>query len=196
MSKKDMDEKEKNVSLEEEKTEQNLEEKETEKNENTEEKNEEVTEESFEEKIGILQAEIETLKQDYLRKQAEFQNYTKRKEKEYDELKKFASEKIVMQLIPEIDNLERAITAALDSKDFDGLNKGVEIILNHLKDILKVEGVEEIKAEGEVDPYYHHAVGVEESEEHKDNEIVKVLQKGYVMKGKVIRPAMVTVCKK
>ena len=149
-----------------------------------------------EEEIGKLKAEIENWKNDYLRKQAEFQNFTKRKEKEVEELKKFSSEKIITQFLGSLDNLERAIESSLESKDFDSLLKGIEMIVRNLKDIMSAEGVEEIKAEGAFDPIYHHAVGVEASEDKKEDEIVKVLQKGYMMKGKVIRPAMVIVCKK
>ena len=149
-----------------------------------------------EEETKKLKAEIETLKNDYLRKQAEFQNFTKRKEKEVEELKKFSSEKIITQFLGSLDNLERAIESSLESKDFDSLLKGIEMIVRNLKDIMSAEGVEEIKAEGAFDPVYHHAVGVEASEDKKEDEIVKVLQKGYMMKGKVIRPAMVIVCKK
>ena len=149
-----------------------------------------------EEETKKLKAEIETLKNDYLRKQAEFQNFTKRKEKEVEELKKFSSEKIITQFLGSLDNLERAIESSAESKDFDSLLKGIEMIIKSLKDIMSAEGVEEIKAEGAFDPIYHHAVGVEASEDKKEDEIVKVLQKGYMMKGKVIRPAMVIVCKK
>ena len=148
------------------------------------------------EEIGKLKAEIEEWKNEYLRKQADFQNFTKRKEKEVEELKKFSSEKIITQFLGSLDNLERAIESSAESKDFDSLLKGIEMIIKSLKDIMSAEGVEEIKAEGAFDPVYHHAVGVEASEDKKEDEIVKVLQKGYMMKGKVIRPAMVTVCKK
>ena len=148
------------------------------------------------EEIGKLKAEIEEWKNEYLRKQADFQNFTKRKEKEVEELKKFASEKIITQFLGSLDNFERAIESSLESKDFDSLLKGIEMIVRNLKDIMSAEGVEEIKAEGAFDPVYHHAVGVEASEDKKEDEIVKVLQKGYMMKGKVIRPAMVIVCKK
>jgi len=149
-----------------------------------------------EEEIGKLKAEIENWKNDYLRKQADFQNFTKRKEKEVDELKKFASEKIITQFLGSLDNFERAIEASTESKDFDSLLQGVEMIVRNLKDIMSGEGVEEIPTEGAFNPEYHHAVGVEASEDKKEDEIVKVLQKGYMMKGKVIRPAMVIVCKK
>ena len=148
------------------------------------------------EEIGKLKAEIEEWKNEYLRKQADFQNFTKRKEKEVEELKKFSSEKIITQFLGSLDNLERAIESSAESKDFDSLLKGIEMIIKSLKDIMSAEGVEEIKAEGAFDPIYHHAVGVEASEDKKEDEIVKVLQKGYMMKGKVIRPAMVIVCKK
>ena len=147
------------------------------------------------EEIGKLKAEIEEWKNSFLRKQAEFQNFTKRKEKEVEELKKFSSEKIITQFLGSLDNLERAIESSLESKDFDSLLKGIEMIVRNLKDIMSAEGVEEIKAEGAFDPVYHHAVAVEASEDKKEDEIVKVLQKGYMMKGKVIRPAMVIVCK-
>ena len=149
-----------------------------------------------EEETKKLKAEIETLKNDYLRKQAEFQNFTKRKEKEVEELKKFSSEKIITQFLGSLDNFERAIESSIESKDFDSLLKGVEMIVRNLKDIMTSEGVEEISTEGAFNPEYHHAVGIEASEDKKEDEIVKVLQKGYMMKGKVIRPAMVIVCKK
>jgi len=149
-----------------------------------------------EEETKKLKDEIETLKNDYLRKQAEFQNFTKRKEKEVEELKKFSSEKIITQFLGSLDNFERAIESSIESKDFDSLLKGVEMIVRNLKDIMTSEGVEEISTEGAFNPEYHHAVGIEASEDKKEDEIVKVLQKGYMMKGKVIRPAMVIVCKK
>ncbi|ALF26189.1 nucleotide exchange factor GrpE [Fusobacterium nucleatum subsp. nucleatum ATCC 23726] len=148
------------------------------------------------EEIEKLKAEIEEWKNSFLRKQADFQNFTKRKEKEVDELKKFASEKIITQFLGSLDNFERAIESSSESKDFDSLLQGVEMIVRNLKDIMSSEDVEEIPTEGAFNPEYHHAVGVEASEDKKEDEIVKVLQKGYMMKGKVIRPAMVIVCKK
>ena len=174
--------------------------KEEENKEVTEEqKKEEVKEEAHEhndEEIGKLKAEIEEWKNSFLRKQADFQNFTKRKEKEVEELKKFASEKIITQFLGSLDNFERAIESSVESKDFDSLLQGVEMIVRNLKDIMSGEDVEEIPTEGAFNPEYHHAVGVETSDDKKEDEIVKVLQKGYMMKGKVIRPAMVTVCKK
>ncbi|WP_300342011.1 MULTISPECIES: nucleotide exchange factor GrpE [unclassified Fusobacterium] len=148
------------------------------------------------EEIGKLKAEVEDWKQSYLRKQAEFQNFTKRKEKEMEELRKFASEKIVTKLLDGLDNLERAISASEATKDFDGLVKGVDMILGQLKGIMESEGVEPITAEGKYDPVYHHPVMVEDNQEFEDDHIILELQKGYTMKGKVIRPSMVKVCKR
>lgn len=146
--------------------------------------------------IDELKVQVKELQNDYLRKQAEFQNFTKRKQKELEELRKFASEQIITKLLDGLDNLERAVDASKGTKDFDSLIKGVEMILNQLKDIMKNEGVEEINTIGQCDPMYHHPVMVEDSPEHNDNDITMALQKGYTMKGKVIRPAMVKICKK
>lgn len=151
--------------------------------------------ENTDNEIEKLKAELEDWKQSYMRKQADFQNFSKRKEKELEELRKFSSEKIITKFLGSLDNLERAVEASSSTKDFDSLVKGVEMIIRNLQDIVSSEGVEEIKSVGEYDPQYHHAVSVEDNPDFKENEIVRVLQKGYTMKGKVIRPAMVSVKK-
>lgn len=144
-----------------------------------------------------LKAEIENLKADYLRKNAEFQNFKKRQEKELEELRKFASEKVMIKLLDNVDNLERAIAASSETKDFDSLIKGVEMTLSQMKGVMQSEGVEAIESEGAIyDPHVHHAVMVEESPSHENEQIIQVFQKAYKMKDKVIRPAMVKVCKK
>ena len=144
-----------------------------------------------------LKAEVENLKADYLRKNAEFQNFKKRQEKELEELRKYASEKVMVKLLDNVDNLERAIAASSGTKDFDSLIKGVEMTLSQMKSVMNSEGVEEIDSEGATyDPHIHHAVMVEESANHENDQIIQVFQKAYKMKDKVIRPAMVKVCKK
>ena len=162
------------------------------------EKSQEVNEvEALQEENGKLKAEVEDWKQSYLRKQADFQNFTKRKEKEMDELRKFASEKIITKLLDGIDNLTRAAETSKQSNDFDGLVKGVELTLNQFREIFKAEGLEPIDTEGkEFNPEEHMAVMVEASEDFEDNYIMMELQRGYKLKGKVIRPSMVKVCKK
>ena len=169
-----------------------------EQNENVESQEaEKSTEETSEDKIKKLEAELQEWKNSYTRKLAEFQNFTKRKENEVAEMRKYASEGIIVKLLDNIDNLERAVDASKESQNFDSLIEGVNMILNNLKNLLTEEGVEEIEAAGkEYDPYEHKAMITENKEELDDNVVVQVFQKGYKMKGKVVRPAMVTVNKK
>ena len=172
-----------------------------EQNENVEnqeaEKSAEETSDNCDDKVKKLEAELEEWKNSYTRKLAEFQNFTKRKENEVAEMRKYASEGIIVKLLDNIDNLERAVDASKESQNFDSLIEGVNMILNNLKNLLTEEGVEEIEAAGkEYDPYEHKAMITENKEELDDNVIVQVFQKGYKMKGKVVRPAMVTVNKK
>ena len=169
-----------------------------EQNENVENQEaEKSAEETSEDKIKKLEAELQEWKNSYTRKLAEFQNFTKRKENEVAEMRKYASEEIVVKLLDNIDNLERAVDASKESQNFDSLVEGVNMILNNLKHLLTEEGVEEIEAAGkEYNPYEHKAMITENKEELDDNVVVQVFQKGYKMKGKVVRPAMVTVNKK
>jgi len=161
------------------------------------EKSAEETSDSCDDKVKKLEAELEEWKNSYTRKLAEFQNFTKRKENEVAEMRKYASEGIIVKLLDNIDNLERAVDASKESQNFDSLIEGVNMILNNLKNLLTEEGVEEIEAAGkEYDPYEHKAMITENKEELDDNVVVQVFQKGYKMKGKVVRPAMVTVNKK
>lgn len=159
---------------------------------------EEVKEENPCEVIAKLEADLEEWKSSYTRKLAEFQNFTKRKENEVAEMKKYASEGIITKLLDNIDNLERAEQASAETKNFDALVEGVNMILRNLKNLLTEEGVEELEAaEGvKFNPYEHQAMMTENVENLDNDVIVKVFQKGYKLKGKVIRPAMVTVNKK
>ena len=161
------------------------------------EKSAEETSDNCDDKVKKLEAELEEWKNSYTRKLAEFQNFTKRKENEVAEMRKYASEGIIVKLLDNIDNLERAVDASKESQNFASLIEGVNMILNNLKNLLTEEGVEEIEAAGkEYDPYEHKAMITENKEELDDNVVVQVFQKGYKMKGKVVRPAMVTVNKK
>ena len=189
MAEKEFDEK---VELENENTETDNETKET-VDENVDNK-----EETCEEKIAKLELEVQEWKNSYTRKLAEFQNFTKRKETEVSEMKKYASEGIIIKLLDNIDNLERAENASVETKNFDALVEGVNMILRNLKYMLSEEGVEEVEAgEGvKFNPYEHQAMMTEEKDDLDNDVIVQVFQKGYKLKGKVIRPAMVTVNKK
>ena len=113
-----------------------------------------------------------------------------------EEFRKLTSETMVTTLLDGVDDLDRAISASKATKNFDGLVKGVVMILGQLKGIMETEGVEPIKVEGKYNPLYHNAVMVEDNPEFEDDTIILELQKGYTMKGKVIRPAMVKVSKR
>jgi len=196
MAEKEFDEK---VELENENIETENQQNETDnETKETADENVENKEETCEEKIAKLELEVQEWKNSYTRKLAEFQNFTKRKETEVSEMKKYASEGIIVKLLENIDNLERAENASAETKNFDALVEGVNMILRNLKYMLSEEGVEEVEAgEGvQFNPYEHQAMMTESKEELKDNDIVQVFQKGYKLKGKIIRPAMVTVNKK
>lgn len=196
MAEKEFDEK---VELENENIETENQQNETDnETKETADENVENKEETCEEKIAKLELEVQEWKNSYTRKLAEFQNFTKRKETEVSEMKKYASEGIIVKLLENIDNLERAENASAETKNFDALVEGVNMILRNLKYMLSEEGVEEVEAgEGvQFNPYEHQAMMTEEKDDLDNDVIVQVFQKGYKLKGKVIRPAMVTVNKK
>ena len=196
MAEKEFDEK---VELENENIETENQQNETDnETKETADENVENKEETCEEKIAKLELEVQEWKNSYTRRVAEFQNFTRRKEAEVSEMKKYASEGIILKVLDNIDNLERAENASAETKNFDALVEGVNMILRNLKYMLSEEGVEEIEAgEGvQFNPYEHQAMMTEEKDDLDNDVIVQVFQKGYKLKGKVIRPAMVTVNKK
>ncbi len=133
----------------------------------------------------------EELQTKYLRLAADFQNFKRRTEKEKGDIYAYANEKLLTELLDVIDSLERAL--ATESSD-STLADGVNMIQKQLKGVLEKNGLEEIKAEGEAfDPNFHHAVMVEAEDGRESGEITTVLQKGYMLNKKVIRPVMVKV---
>ena len=131
----------------------------------------------------------------YLRLMAEFQNYKKRVAKEKSDIHAYANEKIVTELLEVLDNFERAL-ATDNSTDVEGYAQGMKLIFDQLLGVLTKSGLVEMKALGEeFDPNMHNAVMTADSEEYDSNKVCSVLQKGYTLNGKVIRPSMVTVAK-
>lgn len=131
----------------------------------------------------------------YLRLMAEFQNYKKRVAKEKSDIHSYANENIVTELLEVLDNFERAL-AADNSTDVEGYAQGMKLIFDQLLGVLTKSGLVEVKALGEeFDPNMHNAVMTTDSEEYDSNKVCSVLQKGYTLNGKVIRPSMVTVAK-
>lgn len=129
-----------------------------------------------------------------LRLQADFDNYRKRTQKEKVELIKYASERVVGELLPVLDNFERAASAAKVNPDFTAFSQGVDMIFRQLQTALSKEGLTVMEAVGQpFDPNLHDAVLRVDSEEHPENTVVEEIQKGYYLKEKVLRPCMVKV---
>lgn len=132
-----------------------------------------------------------------LRLKAEFENFRKTLVKEQTSAVELASQRLIMELLPVLDSLERTIEAGSKTKDFEALIKGVELVYCQIRDVLTKEGLQAIDPGGEVfDPKVCEALMQEESPEHEENTVLEVFQKGYALKGRVIRPARVKVSKK
>ncbi len=128
---------------------------------------------------------------------AEFENYKKRMEKEKVEFIKYAHEGLFKDLLGVVDNLERAVAESKKNIQSEGLARGVEMVLKQLKDTFEKYGVRPVQAEGlPFDPNLHEAMMHEPSEEHEENTVIEELQKGYVLKDRLLRPALVKVSKK
>ena len=147
-------------------------------------------------KLEELQNEINTLKDKNMRIAAEMVNTLRRKDEETTRLLKYSNESLITELLPVIDNFERALNVDTKTTDIESYQKGMTMIYNSLKNILEKFEVKEIEAiDKEFDPSFHQAVMQEEKEGTKENIVIEVLQKGYTYKDKVIRPAMVKVSK-
>ena len=125
----------------------------------------------------------------YMRLMADFQNFRRRTEKEKSDIYQFANEGIVKELLDVVDNFERAFSTETEDKKYE---EGMKMIFNQLMACLERAGVVEIDCLGkEFDPNYHNAVMTEDSTEYDSGTVTKVLQKGYLLHDRVVRPAMV-----
>ena len=144
--------------------------------------------------INELQEKVKELEDKNIRVTAEMINTVRRKEEENNRLLKYASEELILDLLNNIDNFERALMVTTDNEDILNYQKGFTMIYDNLINTLNKFEVKEIECLGlDFDPSYHQAVMTEHVEGKKENEIIEVLQKGYTYKDKVIRPAMVKV---
>ncbi|MDY7034618.1 MAG: nucleotide exchange factor GrpE [Thermodesulfobacteriota bacterium] len=147
-------------------------------------------------KIKDLQEESKDNYDLYLRSQADIENLKKRTRKEKDEWIKYSNETLIKEILPVMDNLEKAIAHSDIEDSHKALKEGVELTLKGLKDTLIKSGLEEVKAEGEpFDPLFHQAVSELEDDSVKAGIILKELQRGYILNQRLIRPAMVVVNK-
>lgn len=159
---------------------------------NNSETNEENAENERTEKLASQEKEDdEDLNTKFLRLMADFQNYRKRADKEKSEIYARANEGIMLGLLTVIDNFERAIEH--ESKD-EKYAEGMQLIFKQLMDVLQASGLEEIKAlDEDFDPNIHNAVMTCDSDEHESGKVVEVLQKGYLLNGRLLRASMVKV---
>ncbi len=146
--------------------------------------------------LAKARAEAESYLDDLRRLQADFDNYRKRTLREQTARAASASQALVTRLLPVLDNFELAVSAAEQSRDFDRMLKGVEMVFGELRLALEGEGLVKIEAEGKpFDPERHEAVIAVEEEDTEPGMVVDIVRAGYELRGKVLRPAMVKVAK-
>jgi molecular chaperone GrpE len=150
-----------------------------------------------EETLEERDKEIAELKERLLYQQAEFENFKKLKAKEKQEALRFGNEMLIKEILPVIDNLERAIEHASKTGETKSIVEGVELTLSGLLKVLEKFGVQRVEARNKkFDPNLHEAVYEEEREDVEPGIVVGELQRGYVMDGRLLRPAMVSVAKR
>ena len=141
-----------------------------------------------------LRAQIEDAEKRVIYAQAEFQNFRRRKEEETKDLQKFAAGEVLTQLLPIVDNFERAISAGESTRNIEALLAGLAGTLKQLHSVLQKGGITPIESLGkEFDPRYHEAIGHVESDEYPPHTVAEEVQKGYTLHDRVVRPALVRV---
>ena len=146
--------------------------------------------------LAELQRERDGLQDRLLRTAADFENYRKRMERDRRELSEYAANDVLAELLPIIDNFERALQAPA-GPDLEPFRKGIEMIHKQMLDLLRKRGVVAIDALGaDFDPRVHQAVIHEASDEHREGEVMQELQRGYTIGDRLLRPAMVKVAKR
>lgn len=144
------------------------------------------------------QKEQEDFKKKFYYLAAEMENMKKRFEREKQNLIKYGNEKLLKGLVEVVDNFDRTLQALESEEDKKILNivEGIDMVKGQMTEVLKKNGLEEVQTDGEIfDPNYHEAMAQQPSEDKKDQEVVSVFQKGYVLNGRLLRPAKVVVAK-
>ncbi len=176
-----------------EQTNEEVTEKEFEQTENKEQKELSV-EEELQAKISELEAKLEEEENRFLRLRADYDNLRRRSQLDREAAEKYRAQKLLTELLPVLDNLERALQVEVTSEDAVSLYKGIEMVYRTFIDATKQEGLEVIAAEGETfDPTVHQAVMQESDSEKESGIVLRELQKGYKLKDRVLRPSMVSV---
>jgi molecular chaperone GrpE len=139
--------------------------------------------------------QVSHLKDQLIRTQADFENFRKRTSRDLQQQLELANRRLLSEILPVLDNFDRALSNPGES--VDGLLGGLQMVQKQFGDILTQAGLERIEPKGEpFDPNFHEAVATGESEELPDNHVLDVLQPGYLLKGRLLRPAMVRVSRK
>lgn len=183
-----------NAEKNEEVTEQGIEDTAETTTEQSEKHAENSVEEQLNNKILELEAKLQEEESRYLRLRADFDNSRRRSQLDREAAEKYRAQKLLTDLLPVLDNLERALQVEVSSDDAVSLYKGIEMVYRKFIDATKQEGLEAIPAEGEAfDPNVHQAVMQESDSEKESGIVLKELQKGYKLKDRVLRPSMVSV---
>ncbi|MBD8524516.1 nucleotide exchange factor GrpE [Pseudomarimonas arenosa] len=142
-------------------------------------------------RVAELEAALLAVKDEQLRERAELDNQRKRLTRDVEQARRFANERLLNELLPVIDNLERGLNA---SGGQDGLREGVELTLRQLQKVTEDNGLTAIDPTGQpFNPEHHQAMSMVDSAEHPSNTVVQAMQKGYLLNGRLLRPALVVV---
>ena len=164
---------------------------------NLQEENSEDTEADIDpkdEEIQQLKNNVQEEEEKYLRLYAEFENYKRRIQKENQTMKAYKAQDVLNDILPTIDNIERALQIEGEDEQFKALQKGVEMVYESLLNALKNNGLEKIEAEGQqFDPNIHQAVVQDDNPDYESGQVTQELQTGYKLKERVLRPSMVKV---
>jgi len=133
----------------------------------------------------------------YLRAVAELENYKKRAAREKADSIKYGVENLIRDILPMVDSLDRALQHAKNSEDIRAFNEGLRLVRNQLMGCLEKHGVQRVECVDKVfDPSVHEAMFQVDSNTHEDNQVVEELEKGYLLNGRLLRPAKVSVCRR
>ncbi|KAB7708720.1 nucleotide exchange factor GrpE [Bacillus aerolatus] len=162
--------------------------------ENASVEEEQPAEEASLEKINELEQQLEESENRYLRLRADFDNFRRRVQLEREASEKYRAQDLISDLLPLIDNFERALKVEATNEQTESVLQGVEMVYKGVLAALEKEGVEVIEAAGsEFDPHVHQAVMTDSDENYQPNEVIEEFQKGYKLKDRIIRPSMVKV---
>ncbi|WP_096188342.1 nucleotide exchange factor GrpE [Evansella halocellulosilytica] len=152
------------------------------------------SEEGSSNEVAEIEQKLQETSNRLLRVQADYDNFRRRTKQEKESEAKYRSQRLAEELLPAVDNFERGLSIHPENEETKSLLQGMEMVYRQLKEALEKEGVMPIKTVGEpFDPQLHQAVMQVESDEYDSNIVVEELQKGYMLKDRVIRPAMVKV---